>query len=62
MATAITSEKATDMANMTEIKRGQGQQQREMERLKQQDGILDGDCERGQFLKRIWGGGGKDGK
>jgi hypothetical protein len=32
MATTIVSEKATDMAKMTEMKRGQGQQQREMER------------------------------
>jgi hypothetical protein len=59
MATTIASEKAADMAKMTEMKRGQGQWQREMERSKQQDGILDGDCERGQYLKRIWGGGGE---
>ena len=31
MATAIVLEKAEDMAKMTEMKRGQGQQQREME-------------------------------
>jgi hypothetical protein len=32
MATTIALEKATDMAKMTEMMRGQGQQQREMER------------------------------
>ncbi len=31
MATTIAPEKATDMANMTEMKREQGQRQREME-------------------------------
>jgi hypothetical protein len=31
MATTIASEKATDMATVTEMKRGQGQWQREME-------------------------------
>ncbi len=31
MATTIASEKATDMAKMTEMKRGQGQRQKEME-------------------------------
>jgi hypothetical protein len=58
MATTIASEKATNMEKMIEMKRGWGQQQREMECLKWQDGILDGDCERGQYLKGIWGGGG----
>ncbi len=32
MATTIASAKATDMATVTEMKRGQGQQQSEMER------------------------------
>jgi hypothetical protein len=32
MATTIASAKATDMATVTEMKRGQGQWQREMER------------------------------
>jgi hypothetical protein len=31
MAITIASEKGTDMAKMTEMKRGSGQQQREME-------------------------------
>jgi hypothetical protein len=31
MTTTIASEKATDMAKMTEVKREQGQRQREME-------------------------------
>jgi hypothetical protein len=51
MATTIASAKATDMATVTEMKRGQGQWQRETnvdsdgDGNSHKDGILDGDCE-----------------
>ena len=64
MATTIALAKATDMATVTEMKRGQGQWQREMEcwqrwqRQQPQRRHIRWRLWRGQYLKRIWGGGG----
>ena len=69
MATTIALAKATDMATVTEMKRGQGQWQRETNvdsdgnGNSHKDGILDGDCEGDSTLNGYGeGGGGKDGK
>ncbi len=68
MATTIASAKANDMATVTEMKREQGQRQREMERWQQwqrqqpQRWHIRWRLWRGQYLKWIWGGGGGEGQ